>query len=151
MIITITDQPLDLQALIEAVTTDANGGVVAFLGLVRRWNDAPDGQSREVHWLEYEAYKEAAEEVMRDIARQVEEKWGLTSLAMAHRVGHLAVGEPAVAVAVGAPHRGAAFEACEFAIDTLKATVPIWKKESWENGANTGQSWVVNKETLTAE
>jgi molybdopterin synthase catalytic subunit len=151
MITKITDQPLDLQELIEAVTTDANGGVVAFLGLVRRWNDGPDGQPREVHWLEYEAYKDAAEEVMRGIARQVEGKWGLTSLAMAHRVGHLAVGEPAVAVAVGAPHRGAAFEACEFAIDTLKATVPIWKKESWENGANTGQSWVVNKETLTAE
>ncbi len=151
MIIKITDQPLDLQQLIEAVTTDVNGGVVAFLGLVRRWNDGPDGQPLEVHWLEYEAYREAAEEVMRDIARQVEEKWGLTSLAMAHRVGHLSVGEPAVAVAVGAPHRGAAFEACEFAIDTLKATVPIWKKESWENGAASGQSWVVNKETLTAE
>lgn len=151
MITKITDQPLDLQELIEAVTNDANGGVVAFLGLVRRWNDGPDGQPREVHWLEYEAYKDAAEEVMRDIACQVEEKWGLTSLAMAHRVGHLGIGEPAVGVAVGAPHRGAAFAACEFAIDTLKATVPIWKKESWESGADTGQSWVVNKENLKPE
>ncbi len=151
MIIKITDQPLVLQELIDDVTNEANGGVVAFLGVVRRWNDGPDGQAREVYWLEYEAYKDAAEEVMRDIARQVEEKWGLTSLAMVHRVGHLTIGEPAVGVAVGAPHRGLAFDACEFVIDTLKATVPIWKKESWETGAESGQSWVVNKESAKAE
>lgn len=151
MIIRITDRPIDPQELIADVSNEANGGVVAFLGLVRRWNDGPDGQPREVHWLEYEAYKEAAEEVMRGIARQVEEKWGLTSLAMAHRIGHLEIGEPAVGVAVGAPHRGAAFEACEYAIDTLKATVPIWKKESWETGDQSGESWVVNKESPNQE
>lgn len=151
MITRITEQPLDLQELINAVSDEANGGIVAFLGVVRRWNDAPDGQPREVHWLEYEAYKEAAEEVMQDIARQVQEKWGISSIAMAHRVGHLEIGEPAVGVAVGAPHRGVAFEACEFAIDTLKATAPIWKKESWETEATSGQSWVVNKESLTTD
>lgn len=151
MITRITEQPLDLQELINAVSDEANGGIVAFLGVVRRWNDAPDGQPREVHWLEYEAYKEAAEEVMQDIARQVQEKWGISSIAMAHRVGHLEIGESAVGVAVGAPHRGVAFEACEFAIDTLKATAPIWKKESWETGAASGQSWVVNKESLTTD
>jgi molybdopterin synthase catalytic subunit len=148
MIIRITDKPIDLQELINAVSDEANGAIVAFLGVVRRWNAAPDGTQREVHWLEYEAYAEAAEENMREIARQVQEKWGITSLAMAHRVGHLEIGEAAVGVAVGAPHRGVAFEACEYAIDTLKATVPIWKKESWETGDDSGQSWVVNKESL---
>ncbi len=147
MIIRVTDKPIVIQELIEAVSNEANGGIVAFLGLVRRWNADPEGNTREVFWLEYEAYKEAAEEVMRDIARQIEEKWSITSIAMAHRVGHLAIGEPAVGVAVGAPHRGAAFDACEFAIDTLKETAPIWKKESWETGGKQGESWVENKRT----
>ncbi len=146
MITRVTAQAIDLTELIAHVTTEANGGVVAFVGVVRRWNDGPDGQTREVHWLEYEAYLEAAEDVMRSIARQVEERWGLADIAMAHRIGHLEIGEPAVGVAVGAPHRGAAFEACQFAIDTLKAQAPIWKKESWEAGQANGQSWVVNKE-----
>jgi molybdopterin synthase catalytic subunit len=141
----ITDKPIDLQELIDDVSNEANGGIVAFLGVVRRWNDGPDGQPRKVDWLEYEAYKEAAEDVMRDIARQVQEQWGITSIAMAHRIGHLEIGEPAVGVAVGAPHRGEAFDACEYAIDTLKAKAPIWKKESWETGDNSGQSWVENK------
>ena len=148
MIIRITDQPIDLQELIAAVTTEANGGIVAFVGLVRRWNDGPDGQPREVFWLEYEAYQEAALDQMAEIARQVEERWGLRDIAMAHRIGHLTIGEPAVGVAVGAPHRGEAFEACQYAIDTLKATVPIWKKESWEAGDATGHDWVINKESL---
>lgn len=145
MIMRITDKPIDLQELIDDVSNEANGGIVAFLGVVRRWNDGPDGQPRKVDWLEYEAYKEAAEDVMRDIARQVQEQWGITSIAMAHRIGHLEIGEPAVGVAVGAPHRGEAFDACEYAIDTLKAKAPIWKKESWETGDNSGQSWVENK------
>jgi molybdopterin synthase catalytic subunit len=148
MITRITDKPIDLQELIDDVSDEANGGIVAFLGVVRRWNDAPDGTLREVHWLEYEAYAEAAEETMREIARQVHEKWGVSSIAMSHRIGHLEIGEAAVGVAVGAPHRGVAFDACEYAIDTLKASVPIWKKESWETDADSGQSWVVNKESL---
>ena len=69
---------------------------------------------------------------MREIARQIKEKWGITNVAIAHRVGHLEIGEAAVGVAAGAAHRGEAFDACEYAIDTLKATVPIWKKESSE-------------------
>ncbi len=146
MIISISDQPLDLQEMIAHVTTPENGGIVAFLGVVRRHNAGPDGQAREVHWLEYESYREAALEEMRLIAQEIETRWGLKDIAMVHRVGRLAVGEPAVGVAVGAPHRGEAFDACEYAIDTLKARVPIWKKESWEAGAAAGQSWVVNQE-----
>ncbi len=145
MIIRITDQPIDMAELVAEVSTEGNGGIVTFVGLVRRWNAGPDGQLREVHWLEYEAYKEAAEEEMHKIAAQVKEKWGIDSIAMAHRVGHLGIGEIAVGVAVGAPHRGEAFDVCEYLIDTLKASVPIWKKESWESGENSGQSWVENK------
>jgi len=145
MIIRISDKAIDMQELVAEVSTEGNGGIVTFVGLVRRWNAGPDGQLREVHWLEYEAYQEAAEEAMHQIAGQVQEKWGIDSLAMVHRVGHLAIGEIAVGVAVGAAHRAEAFDACEYIIDTLKAEVPIWKKESWESDSNSGQSWVENK------
>lgn len=141
MLIRISDKPIVLQELIESVTNERNGGVVAFLGLVRRWNEG-----HEVHWLEYEAYKEAAEEKMIEIAAELEQKWGVKDVAMVHRVGHLEIGEAAVGVAVGAAHRGEAFDACEYAIDTLKASVPIWKKESWETAqGDSQQSWVENK------
>ena len=140
-IIRITDQPIDLQELVEAVTNERNGGVVLFSGIVRRWNEG-----QEVHWLEYEAYKEAAEEAMALIAQEVDQRWDTTDIAMVHRVGHLEIGEVAVGVAVGAAHRAEAFDACEFAIDTLKATAPIWKKESWEGqDGQQGQKWVENK------
>lgn len=146
MIIKITDQPLDMGELMQAVTHESNGGYVTFWGVVRRWNDGPDGTPRRVDWLEYEAYQEAAEQIMRQIVAEIEQKWGITHVAMAHRVGHLEVGEPAVGVAVGAPHRAEAFDACEYAIDTLKAKAPIWKKESWESeGGAAGSSWVENK------
>lgn len=147
MIIKISDQPIDMQELMRDVTDEANGGYVTFLGVVRRWNDGPDGMPRKVDWLEYEAYIEAAEQVMSQIAAHVETQWGIKYLAMIHRVGHLEVGEPAVAIAVGAPHRGEAFDACEYAIDTLKANAPIWKKESWESeSGQQGSSWVENKD-----
>ncbi|NWJ94960.1 MAG: molybdenum cofactor biosynthesis protein MoaE [Chloroflexi bacterium] len=146
--IRITDQPIDVQELIAEVSNESNGGIVAFLGVVRRWNDSPNGSPREVYWLEYEAYREAAEEIMREIAQQIEEKWAITSIAIAHRIGHLEIGEAAVGIAVGAPHRVEAFDACEYAIDTLKATAPIWKKEAWERDHQTGQSWVENKAPL---
>jgi molybdopterin synthase catalytic subunit len=137
----ITDKPINPQELHDFVSTEQNGGIVVFTGTVRRWNE---GQM--VHWLEYEAYQDAAEEVMANIARQIEERWGITDVAMAHRVGRLEVGEVAVVVAIGAPHRGEAFDACEFGIDTLKATAPIWKKESWESDEGTrSERWVENK------
>jgi molybdopterin synthase catalytic subunit len=148
MIIEISEHPLDMQKLMEAVTDETNGGYVTFWGVVRRWNDGPDGMPRRVDWLEYEAYKEAAEQIMQQIVLDIEQKWGIKHVAMAHRVGHLEVGEPAVGVAVGAPHRGEAFDACEYAIDTLKAKAPIWKKESWEdNTGQPGSSWVANKQS----
>ena len=106
---------------------------MSFVGNVR--NNAR-GQS--IQYLEYEAYPEMAEREMEKIAAQAAEKWPGTRVAIAHRTGHLEVGEAAVVVVAVAPHRGEAFEACRFAIDTLKVTVPIWKKEV----ATDGEYWV---------
>ena len=140
-IIRITEQVIDLQELIQAVSNERNGGIAVFSGIVRRWNEG-----HTVHWLEYEAYKEAAEEVMREITREVERRWGIVDIAMAHRVGRLAIGDIAVGIAVGSPHRDVAFDACEYAIDALKAEAPIWKKESWEaEDGRQGAGWVANK------
>jgi molybdopterin synthase catalytic subunit len=139
-LIRITEQPIDLQELLETVSNERNGGIVLFTGTVRRWNEG-----NEVHWLEYETYKEAAEITMAEIARKVEKQWGISDIAMSHRIGQLGIKDIAVGVAIGSPHRAEAFEACQFVIDTLKATVPIWKKESWEGNEQSGQRWVENK------
>jgi molybdopterin synthase catalytic subunit len=126
----LTEQPLSMDALIAEVVGDAMGGLVTFTGIVR---DHSRGQS--IDHLEYEAYGEMAERELDAIGRQVEQRWPEVRYAVSHRVGRLAIGEPAVMIAVAAPHRPAAFEACRFIIDTLKQTVPIWKKEFATSGA----------------
>ncbi len=114
-----------------ALASDARwGGVTAFLGTVR---NASRGKT--VTHLEYEAYPEMAEEKMREIATRLEQKHAPCRLVMHHRIGDLAIGEVAVIVAAGAPHRDAAFKAAREAIDGLKTIVPIWKKEHSEDGA----------------
>ena len=105
------------------------GAVVLFLGTVRNNTDG-----RAVKWLEYEAYPPMAEKKMAEIAQEVSEKWGLDRVAMIHRVGKLEIGEVSVAVAVASPHRKAAFEAGQYAMDRLKQVVPIWKREVWADG-----------------
>jgi molybdopterin synthase catalytic subunit len=95
-------------------------------------------RGRAIDHLEYEAYEPMAEKEMRKIAAQVAERWPEARIAIAHRVGRLAIGDAAVMIAAAAPHRAEAFEACRFAIDTLKQTVPIWKKEFAEDGT----AWV---------
>ena len=122
--------PLSMDALLEEVRSPRCGGIVTFTGVVR---DQSRGQG--IDHLEYESYVPMAEQEMRAIADQVRKRWGEVRLAMAHRVGRLEVGDAAVMLAAAAPHRADAFEACRFAIDTLKRTVPIWKKEFAENGA----------------
>ena len=130
---TISDQPLDEQEVVGRVAGDDTGGVVSFVGTVR--NHAR-GQS--IQSLEYEAYPEMAEREMQKIADQAAERWPGTRVAIAHRTGHLKIGDAAVVVVACAAHRGEAFDACRFAIDTLKRTVPIWKKEV----AVSGEYWV---------
>ena len=129
----ISDQPLDVDAVVAKVSGSGMGGIVTFLGAVR---DEARGQA--IRHLEYEAYPGMAEREMDKIVAEVAERWPGTRLAIAHRVGQLAVGELAVVIAAAAPHRPEAFEACRYAIDTLKETVPIWKKEF----ATDGECWV---------
>lgn len=137
MQIDIVETPIDVEALIASVQSDECGGVVTFLGTVR--NRANDG--REVRGLEYEAHREMALAEFVAIAEEARAKFTQTRIGIVHRVGTLAVGDVAVAVCATAPHRGEAFDACEYAIDQLKHRAPIWKKERYLDG--TGE-WIEN-------
>jgi molybdopterin synthase catalytic subunit len=130
---TLSEQPLDVAATIARVSGPGKGGIVTFLGAVRE-----ESRGRAIRHLEYESYPEMAEREMQKIADAAAERWPGVQVAIAHRAGHLEIGELAVVIAAAAPHRGDAFEACRFAIDTLKQTVPIWKKEV----ATDGEYWV---------
>jgi molybdopterin synthase catalytic subunit len=130
---TISDRPLDEAEVVARVDAADAGGIVSFVGNVR---DHARGHS--IEYLEYEAYPEMAEREMEKIAAQATQKWPGIRVAIAHRIGRLEIGEAAVVVVAAAPHRAEAFEACRFAIDTLKRTVPIWKKEM----ATDGEYWV---------
>jgi molybdopterin synthase catalytic subunit len=126
--------PLSERAVAEAVADPGAGGIAVFSGVVR---DQTGG--RRVKFLEYEAHRPMALAKMREIAGQVRARWpSVRRLALVHRVGRLEIGESSVMIAVSSPHRRDAFEACHFAIDTLKEIVPIWKKEHFEDG----QVWV---------
>lgn len=127
--ILISEQPLDASACIQRAMSPASGGIDAFIGTVR---DATKGKT--VLRLEFEAYHNMAIREMRRIAEAAFEKWPLHTLVLHHRTGILLPGEIAVIIVVSAAHRAAAFDACRFAIDTLKETVPIWKKEIFEDG-----------------
>ncbi len=120
----LTHDPIDFTVLTQAVRSPHCGAVALFLGTVR---DLTGDEVTE--FLEYEAYPPMAEKKMAEIEVEVRSRWKLGEVAMVHRLGRLGVGEISVAVAVSAPHRDAAFEACRFAIDTLKQVVPIWKKD----------------------
>jgi molybdopterin synthase catalytic subunit len=135
-IIRITPEPLDaeaIRALEAAVTYPGAGGVVTFAGVVR-----DNARGKRVRSLEYDAYPEMAERQMGEIAAEVGRRWPECGLAMVHRIGPMAIGEASVVIVAACPHRAEAFEACRYAIDTLKASVPIWKKEFYEDG----ESWV---------
>ncbi|HVS93879.1 MAG TPA: molybdenum cofactor biosynthesis protein MoaE [Mucilaginibacter sp.] len=127
--IIISDKQLDIQACIDWVMTPQSGGIDVFIGTVR---DATEG--RKVIRLEFEAYEPMALKEMEKIAKQAFEKWPVQKLLIHHRTGAMEIGEVPVVIAVSCAHRDAAFEACRFVIDTLKQTVPIWKKEIFEDG-----------------
>jgi molybdopterin synthase catalytic subunit len=112
------------------VRTDADGAVIVFRGVARRFS-----RGRDVVHLEYEAYPEMAEKVMAQIGAEMRARWPISGVAMVHRTGVLEIGQASVAIAVAAPHRGEAFEAAQYAIDRLKEVVPIWKKEVWSDGS----------------
>jgi MoaE-MoaD fusion protein len=127
---TISGSRLDVAAVVTRVTGPGVGGIVTFIGTVR-----DHARGRSIEHLEYEAYPEMAEREMQRIADEAAARFPGARVAMAHRTGHLAIGEIAVVVAAAAPHRAEAFSACRFAIDTLKERVPIWKKEIASDGA----------------
>ena len=131
----ITIAPLSLAEVYELADDAANGAVVLMSGTVR---DRTDGKA--VECLEYQAYQPMAIAVFKSIAAQIRQKWQeVNRVVIHHRVGKLEIGEISVIVAVGCPHRGEAFDACRYAIDTLKHNAPIWKKEWFCDGAST---WV---------
>ena len=129
----LTETPIDVGDVVARVAGPGMGGIVTFIGAVR-----DNARGREIRHLEYESYPEMAEREMEKIAADAAKRWPGTRVAIAHRAGHLAIGDLAVVVVAAAPHRGEAFSACRYAIDTLKETVPIWKKEV----ATDGEYWV---------
>jgi molybdopterin synthase catalytic subunit len=127
----VSTEVLSAAAAADAVTVPEAGGVAVFLGVVR-----DNTVGRRVVALEYEAHASMAEAKMKEIGEDVHRRWpAVRQVAMVHRVGRLAVGETSVIIAVSAAHRREAFEACHFAIDRLKETVPIWKREIFQDGS----------------
>ncbi|HXY33931.1 MAG TPA: molybdenum cofactor biosynthesis protein MoaE [Planctomycetaceae bacterium] len=130
----LTEKPIDFAALTESVRSADSGAVVLFLGTVREMTNG-----RRTMALDYEAFGPMAESKLAEIEAEARRRWPLDRVAIAHRLGRLELGEVSVAVAVSAPHRSEAFEAARYLIDTLKQTVPIWKKENWHDGTS---EWV---------
>lgn len=127
------------------VQHDGAGGIATFSGTVRDNNEG-----RDVDFLEYETYEALARKQLNGLIEEARERWsgrGKLAVAVSHRTGKVSIGEPAVIVAVSAPHRAESLEACRFLIDRLKADVPIWKKEHFSDG----EVWVENEETDLAQ
>lgn len=127
--IQLTKVPLSTEAAESWVASAEVGGICVFIGTVRNMTSG-----KKVESLEFEAYEPMAVREMRKIAEAAIEKWPVVRIAIHHRLGNLAIGEVPVVIAVSCAHRDAAFEACKYCIDTLKETVPIWKKEKFEDG-----------------
>ncbi|GAC1472161.1 MAG: molybdenum cofactor biosynthesis protein MoaE [Chamaesiphon sp.] len=127
--------PLSLEAVYALANDPGNGAVVVMSGMVRNQTDG-----KPVIALEYQAYEPMALQVFSHIAVEIRRRWfDVNRVVIHHRIGCLQIGEISVLVAVGSPHRSEAFEACRYAIDTLKHNAPIWKKERWADGSS---SWV---------
>ncbi|HET6683455.1 MAG TPA: molybdenum cofactor biosynthesis protein MoaE [Gaiella sp.] len=129
----LSDEPLSLELVASEVASDEAGAIATFVGTTRA-----QSRGREVVRLEYEAYAGMAEAEMERLAAELEERHELVAVAIHHRVGPVEIGEMSVVIAVSAPHREAAFAACKEAIDTLKQTVPLWKKELYVGG----EAWI---------
>jgi len=125
----VTRESLDPARLVDHVRKDESGAVVLFFGVVR-----DNSMGRRVLHLEYDAYPQMAEKVMRQLAQEGMERWPLTDVAMQHRIGRLEVGETSILIAVSSSHRQEAFQACHYLIDRFKQVVPVWKKEVLESG-----------------
>jgi molybdopterin converting factor subunit 1 len=129
----LTPEPIDLAAVAGEVADERAGAIATFSGTTR-----VESRGRSVRHLDYEAYAGMAEQVMADLVETLKAKYELCDVAIVHRTGRVGIGETSVAIAVSAPHRGDALAACAEAIDTLKQTVPLWKKEAYEGG----EEWI---------
>ena len=132
-LVKITDSPIDPNYVIDLVKTPDSGAINVFVGTVRN-----STKNREVKQLEFEAYNTMAIKEINKIISQTKEQWPIRSMAIYHRVGVLEIGDIPVVIAVSTPHRQQGVDACKYAIDTLKETVPIWKKEFFADG----EQWV---------
>jgi molybdopterin synthase catalytic subunit len=132
-VIQLTREPLDRDALVRAVSHPSIGGIAIFEGVVR-----DNAHGKQVRYLEYDVYHEMAVEQIRTVITEAQQHWRVERVAVAHRFGRLEIGEVSVIIVVASPHRGEAFDACRYIIDTLKRTVPIWKKEVTTDG----ETWV---------
>jgi molybdopterin synthase catalytic subunit len=128
--IALTREPIDAQALVAAARRGEDGALVVFDGTVRN-----QSRGRKTLYLDYEAYEEMAARQMNELAREARGRFGVRHVTLVHRLGRLYVGETSVLIVVASAHRAQAFEACRWLIDTLKKTVPVWKKETFEDGA----------------
>jgi molybdopterin synthase catalytic subunit len=139
--IALTAEPLPIAIATEWATTPGAGAIVTFAGVVRDHAEGRDG----VRGMMYEAYEEPATRAMSEIGDEVRRRWpDVERIVVLHRVGELELSEASVLVVVASPHRGAAFEAASFAIDTLKQSVPIWKQEHWSGGSD----WAVEQHPI---
>ena len=140
--IEITRDALDSGAISAKVTQPTDGAIVTFVGVTR--NHTGD---RNVLYLEYEAYRPMADNMLAQVAEEMKAKWPVSEVAISHRLGRLEIGEASLVVAVAASHRKEAFEACQYSIDRIKKIVPIWKKEFFEGG----EVWVGSQEDVGAD
>ncbi|MEK5232256.1 molybdenum cofactor biosynthesis protein MoaE [Lysinibacillus sp. FSL K6-0232] len=126
----ITEKPIDVEAVRQKVVSRNAGAITLFIGTVRELTNG----KKTLH-LEYQAYPAMAVKMFEQIAKEVHERWPEAKVAITHRVGHLAISDIAVVIAVSSPHRKMAYQANEYVIDRIKQIVPIWKKEFWEDGS----------------
>ena len=122
-------EPIDIQQVLHAIQKPEDGAVILFDGVVR--NNARD---KAVRFLEYDAYESMALKKLQEIGARAKNEYAIRDIAIVHRLGHMEVGECSIIIAVASAHRGPAFDACRFAIDTIKKIVPIWKKEFYTDG-----------------
>jgi molybdopterin synthase catalytic subunit len=136
--VAVSEAPLDIADAIASASGPGIGGMGIFVGIVRDSSSVESNRDKPVVALDYDSHPSLAEERLRAIAAEAATKWDLRRIVAVHRTGHCELGEPTVVVAAGAPHRADALEACRWIIDTLKSTVPIWKREAYSDGS----SWV---------
>lgn len=139
--IDITHEPLDPELITSRVLQNTNGAVITFLGTTR----SVSGERKVLH-LEYEAYRPMADNQLKKIAKEINERWAIQDIALSHRLGRIEIGEVSLVIALASPHRKSAFEACHYAVDRIKEIVPIWKKEFFEGG----EVWIGSQEDLVA-